>query len=156
MAKRKEDRNNNGNIHPKRIFKTPKDLFNAFQEYKANVEIKAEKWLKVQYVGKDGQRVTDKQMPPLTYEGFKIFCYDNYGDITNYFNNRDGYYDDFHNICTRIKDEIRDNQITGGMLGFYNPSITQRLNNLKEQNDITSGDKSLEPLSYQIYKPTDD
>jgi hypothetical protein len=42
------------------------------------------------------------------------------------------------------------------MLGFYNPSITQRLNNLKEQNDITSGDKPLEPLRYQIYKPTDD
>ena len=46
----------------------------------------------------------------------------------------------FDLICLRRnKDtEIRNDQITGGMLGFYNPSITQRLNNLKEQSEVSS------------------
>ena len=41
-------------------------------------------------------------------------------------------------LKTNIKKEIRENQITGGMLGIYNPSITQRLNNLVEKvEDVT-------------------
>lgn len=35
-------------------------------------------------------------------------------------------------ICSHIRKEIRSQQITGGMLGMFNPSITQRLNNLTE------------------------
>jgi len=42
-------------------------------------------------------------------------------------------YDDFCEVCARIKNEIREDQITGGILSFYNPSITQRLNNLVEK-----------------------
>ena len=156
MAKRKEDRNNKGNIHPKRIFKQPNDLYNAFIEYKEHLKQESANWPKVQYVGKDGRRVTDSPVLPLVMDGFEVFCYSRYGVIEQYFKNQNGYYDDFVPICSHIRKEIRTNQITGGMLGFYNPSITQRLNNLKEQNDITSGDKPLEPLSYQIYKPTDD
>jgi len=56
----------NGNIHPKRIFKTPDDLLKAFNKYKENIESQAEQWLKVQYVGKDGCRMTDGQRPPYT------------------------------------------------------------------------------------------
>ena len=148
MAKRKTkaDRDNKGNVHPRRIFQTPDDLMKAFQEYKEKVKEDAQEWLKVQYVGKDGQRVTDKQMPPLTMDGFEVFCYDNYGTVDHYFNNTDGYYEDFCTICSRIRKEIRTNQITGGMLGFYNPSITQRLNNLKE-NVEQSGNFKFEQIT---------
>jgi hypothetical protein len=45
-------------------------------------------------------------------------------------------YDDFCEVCTRIKNEIREDQITGGILSFYNPSITQRLNNLVEKSEV--------------------
>jgi hypothetical protein len=131
-----ERKKNHGNIHPKRIFQTPDDLMNAFSRYKELVKKQAGQWLKVQYVGKDGQRVTDGQMPPLTIDGFEIFCYDNYGMVEQYFNNKDGYYEDFVTICSRIRKEIRTNQITGGMLGFYNPSITQRLNSLEEKTEV--------------------
>lgn len=120
-------------VHPERIFKTPEDLYKAFEEYKANLLEEAKKFPKVQYVGKDGNRVVDYLPLPYTYEGFKVFCYKDYGTIRQYFDNKDEYYSEFVHICSRIQEEIRNNQITGGMLGFYNPSITQRLNNLVER-----------------------
>jgi hypothetical protein len=115
-----------------RIFQNELELSKAFEEYKESLAIEAEKWLRVQYVGKDGQRMTDAQKVPMTMEGFYIFCRKNYGDVKAYFENREDAYNDFSVICSHIKDEIRNDQITGGLLGFYNPSITQRLNNLKE------------------------
>jgi hypothetical protein len=130
-------------MHPTRIFKTPEELFKAFQEYKQHVVNESEKWLKVQYVGKEGERVTDGQKVPLTKEGFEIFCYDNYGCVSQYFDNKDSLYNDFVAICSRIKTEIRQDQITGGLLGFYNPSITQRLNNLAEKVDNTNVNKEV-------------
>jgi hypothetical protein len=128
-------------MHPTRIFKAPTELETAFNEYKKDVDKQSGQWLKVQYVGKDGERKTDGQKVPLTFEGFKRFCYNNYGCVEQYFINKDNLYFEFISICSRIKDEIRENQITGGMLGFFNPSITQRLNSLveKQQTEITGG-----------------
>ena len=126
----------NGNIHPSRIFKTPEELEEAFNKYKEHVIIESNKWLKVMYVGKEAHRVEEPQKVPLTQEGFERFCYNNYGSVSHYFDNHKGYYDDFGAICTRIKREIREDQITGGLLGFYNPSITQRLNNLTDKKEL--------------------
>jgi hypothetical protein len=120
-------------MHPTRIFKTPDELYAAFEAYKKDLDEKAKEWLKVQYVGKDGDRVTDKYKLPQTLEGFYRYCYDNYGDVKEYFLNRDGLYDDFTTICLRVKNEIRENQILGGLIGIYNPSITQRLNGLTDK-----------------------
>ena len=81
--------------------------------------------------------MTDEMKLPYTMDGFEVFCYNNYGTVEQYFKNKDGYYTDFVPICSHIKKEIRENQITGGMLGIYNPSITQRLNNLAENTKTT-------------------
>jgi len=126
----------NGNIHPTRLFKSPDDLLKVWNEFKENVKQQANEWLKVSYVGKDGERVEDPQKVPLTFEGFKRYCRINHGEIEQYFTNQDGYYNDFIGICSHIKEEIRENQIIGGLLGFFNPSITQRLNGLKESQEV--------------------
>ena len=47
----------NGNIHPTRLFKSPDDLLKVWNEFKENVKQQANEWLKVSYVGKDGERV---------------------------------------------------------------------------------------------------
>lgn len=128
----------NGNIHPTRIFRTPDELELAWEQYKEYLKKEALEWTKIQYVGKEGQRMEDALKLPYTMEGFEVFCYNNYGCVDNYFKNKEGYYDDFYPICSHIKKEIRSNQITGGLLGVYNPSITQRLNNLVEKTeDVT-------------------
>lgn len=132
MRKNKADRKSNNSIHPTRIFKNSADLFNAWLTYKERLKEEAFDWPKVQYVGKDGERREDFPVLPLTLEGFYVFCFDNYGCVKEYFMNRLGYYDDFTTICTRIKDEIRKQQITGGLIGAYNSSLTARLNGLKE------------------------
>lgn len=131
--------------HPTRIFKTPKDLENAFIAYKENLIELSKGWPKVQYVGKDGNRVEDYPRLPLTMDGFEVFCYNNYGCVNHYFDNSNGNYDDFSTICLRIRKEIRENQITGGLLGFYNPSITQRLNSLTEKVEQTNIEQPLFP-----------
>lgn len=74
---------------------------------------------------------------PLTMEGFQNFLDDNnvITDVTDYFENKNQAYTDFLRICKRIKRTIRQDQIEGGMAGIYNPSITQRLNNLVEKTE---------------------
>lgn len=128
----------NGNIHPTRIFKTPEQLEKAWELYKSDLEKEALKWVKIQYVGKNGDQKKDAYKLPYTFEGFSVFCYKRYGVIKQYFVNTDNLYDDFITICSHIKEEIRTNQITGGLLGLYNPSITQRLNSLVDKvEDVT-------------------
>ena len=131
-------------MHPTRIFKSPEKLLEAWERYKKDLDNQALEWLKIQYVGKEGQRVADAQKVPYTLEGFKRFCRENYGEVDQYLCNQDGYYQDFIGVVARIREEVRENQIVGGLLGFYNSSITARLNGLTEkvQNEI----KTEQPL----------
>jgi hypothetical protein len=132
--------------HPTRIFKHPDELEKAWEEYKEDLKLQSTKWAKIQYVGKDGERVEDFPKLPLIMDGFEVFCYKNYGTVKQYFDNKDGYYSEFVPICSRIKQEIRTDQITGGLLNMYNPSITQRLNGLTEKtenNNTHSGDMTI-------------
>jgi hypothetical protein len=125
-------------MHPTRIFKTPDELLQAWEGYKSWLAgTEAAQWLKIQYVGKEGHRVTDPIKLPYTLEGFKRYCRLHHGDISEYFLNREGYYDDFTTICSQVREEIRENQITGGMIGHFNPSITQRLNGLTDKSEVT-------------------
>jgi len=124
-------------MHPTRIFKTPEDLGKAWAAFKEDVKAQGAQWKRVQYVGKDGLKKEDPAKVPLTLEGFKRFCRNNYGDVQQYFDNKDGYYEDFVVICRAIREEIREDQIIGGMLSFYNPSITQRLNGLVEKQETS-------------------
>lgn len=133
--------------HPTRIFQNETELYNAFQAYKETLSEQANEWLKIQYVGKEGERVTDAQKVPMTLEGFERYCYDNHGCVSQYFDNKDGYYTDFVAICTRIRKEIRENQIIGGLLGFYNPSITQRLNGLADKTE-SKVEATIENIDY--------
>lgn len=127
----------NGKPHPTRIFETPKDLLKVWTAYKADIVLKEQDWQKVQYVGKDGDRVCDPVKIPYTFEGLKRYCWDNeIGCIEQYFVNKDELYNDFVSICSRIKNEIREHQIIGGMNGFFNASITQRLNGLADKKEV--------------------
>lgn len=131
-------------MHPTRIFKSPDELEHAWTLYKESLREEALEWVKIQYVGKEGERVTDPLKLPYTMEGFSVYCYKNFGVVRQYFLNQDELYNDFITICSHIKEEIRSNQITGGLLGVYNPSITQRLNSLVDKSEVT--EKREQPL----------
>ncbi len=119
-----------------RNVKSPEIMWGLFQEYTLDLEFKAEDWVKIQYVGKDAVRKADNYKIPITFEGFKRFCWDEgIGDVEAYFLNDSKDYLEFSSVCARIKNSIRENQVIGGMLGVYNPSITQRLNGLVEKQE---------------------
>jgi hypothetical protein len=129
--------------HPTRKFTDTEDMYALFELYKESLVEESKRWPKVQYVGKDGKKVMDYPKVPLTFDDFKVFCYKDIGCIEQYFTNQDGYYTDFIGVCSRIKTEIRADQIKGAMLNMYNTSVTQRLNNLKESVEQTHVEQRL-------------
>ena len=114
-----------------KLIETPEELLGIFEEYKANIKPR-----EIQKATAGGVK-TELHKPPLTMEGFEVYCFQNYSDVHHYFDNTDGRYEDYRTICSHIKKVIRQDQIEGGMVGQYNPSITQRLNGLKEQTETT-------------------
>lgn len=116
---------------------SPKQLWDWFQAYvKA---IKANPILVHDFVGKDACEVERRKERPLTMVGYENYVADVGGpaELKDYFANKDDAYSEFSPICSRIKKEIQADQIEGGMVGIYNPSITQRLNNLVEKTQHT-------------------
>lgn len=110
---------------------SPEQLYELFLIYKEDV--KANPRIKSVFGGKEFEERAEPLERPLTMEGFEIFCWNIVGEVEDYFLNRDKRYSEYTAICSHIRKEIRRDQIEGGMVGQYNPSITQRLNNLKEQ-----------------------
>lgn len=133
---------------PKYI-ETPEKMYELFEAYKASRKPREIQKATVKGV------VSEFHMPPLTMEGFDVFVMNYEGieskGVDQYFINKDGAYSAYLGICSRIKREIRNDQIEGGMVGQYNPSITQRLNNLTEKTDVTTGgDKMNQPVTVRI------
>ena len=115
-----------------KYIETPEKMWEHFQAYRSEVKSKP---IQVQdYVGKDAEMVYRSKERPLTFIGFQNWLEDNeiITDVTDYFENKDNRYNDYIRICSRIKRNITDDQIAGGMVGIYNPSITQRLNGLAD------------------------
>lgn len=116
---------------------TPERMMELFLAYKEKV--KNNPILKHDFVGGAGKSVQRKIERPLTLEGFSVYCFENgiIKSVHDYFKNLNDAYADFSPICHTIKEMIRNDQIEGGMAGIYNPSITQRLNNLVERQEST-------------------
>lgn len=135
MAKRGRPRN----------LDNPEQLYELFERYKRDV--KANPRIKSVFGGKEFEERAEPLERPLTLEGFEIFCWDEVGQVEQYFKNVDKRYEEYIPICSRIRKEIRRDQIEGGMVGQYNPSITQRLNGLKEQIEQTNIEQPLFDLN---------
>lgn len=117
---------------------SPEKMWDLFLEYKDNCKsnpITVKDW-----VGGMAKAVIRQKERPLTIEGFECYLFDKgvISDLSQYFANTEDRYTDYLTICSHIKKTVRQDQIAGGMAGIYNPSITQRLNNLveKTQNEI--------------------
>lgn len=120
---------------PKKI-ESPEALYEIFQAYKK--EVKSNPFKVMDYVGKDAMMVMREKEKPLTMEGLNVYCFRNgiIHGLENYFANTNNRYKKYSSICRAIKEEIRMDQIEGGMAGMYNPSITQRLNNLVDKQQV--------------------
>ena len=124
------------------------ELFIEWKEYLENNPIK-----KQVFVGKDGRHDYELIPRPYTLEGFLNFAEEKICNVHQYFENREGRYSTYVDICTRIKRTIRQNQIENGLAGLYNPSITQRLNNLTEKTDVTTNGEAINEIKISIIRP---
>ena len=113
---------------------TPQRMWEYFEQYKTEIKSKP---FRVKDWVKDIEVMREKERP-LTFEGFESWCSENEiaEVLQQYFEDRQGRYSDYATVCKRIKTNIRQDQIEGGMAGIYNPSITQRLNGLTDKQDV--------------------
>lgn len=116
-------------------------MWELFQAYRT--QVKATPFKVKDWVGKDAEQVTREKEKPLTMEGFENHLFENdiITDVSDYFENKEGRYNDYIPICRAIKKTIRRDQVEGGMAGMYNPSITQRLNGLVEKTENDNNNK---------------
>lgn len=128
----------------KKYIETPEILWQYFLEYKESIKIKP--ILVKDWVGKDGDEVYKEKERPLTIEGFENYLEDReiISHLSDYFANTNNKYSEYSTICSRIKRNVRQDQIEGGMVGIYNPSITQRLNGLVDKSEVMQ--KQEQPL----------
>lgn len=131
-------------MYKKKYVETPEAMLKLFEDYKMS-----RKPREIQKATATGVK-SEFHLPPLTFEGFLNFCEDKIGCVHQYFENRDSRYNDYVHICSRIRRTIRQDQIEGGMVGQYNPSITQRLNNLTERTDVTTQGQQVNDIKITI------
>lgn len=122
----------------KKYIETPEIFWQLFLDYKSYV--KNNPILVKDWVGKDADEVYRERERPLTMVGFECYVCDNtdinYPDLTNYFDEKNESFKDFIPISSRIRAEIKQDQITGGMTMIYSQNITARLNGLVDKSEI--------------------
>ena len=124
-----------------KYIETPEKMWELFEAYRK--EVKDNPRTKHVFVGKDGASESERLERPLTIEGFRNYARKHKGCVNDYFANTDDRYSDYTTICRAITEEIRQDQIEGGMVGQYNPSITQRLNGLTDKQEHTIREQPL-------------
>ena len=139
----------------KKYIETPERLWELFKEYEKYT--KNNPIIVEDYVGKDAELVRRKKEVPLTVDSFEDYLFELgiINDLGDYFSNKDGRYVKYATICRAIKRKCRKDQINGGMAGIYNPSITQRLNNLTERTDVTTGGEKITGFNVGFTKEQD-
>lgn len=122
-----------------KLIKTPEKLWELFEAYvedtKGNPRTISE------FHGKEGEERIKPLERPLSMAGFERYVFrldtTEINGLDQYFSNRGNKYDDFVGICRAIRNDIKADQIEGGMVGQYNSSITQRLNGLTDKQEVT-------------------
>lgn len=129
----------------KKKIATPELLYQHFQQYKKAT--KSNPFKVTDWVGGMAKQVVRTKERPLSLDGFEVWCYHQniIADLGKYFANKDNAYEGYRTICAIIRQEIREDQVAGGMAGIYNPSITQRLNNLVEKTQTEIVEQPLFP-----------
>ena len=122
---------------PKYI-ESPQKLWDLFVDYKK--QVKDNPIIVKDWVGKDSEQVYREKEKPLTMVGFECYVCDNtnisYPDLTVYFEGKEESYKNYFPISSRIKAEILNDQLTGGMVMIYSQSLTARVNNISDKQEI--------------------
>lgn len=107
----------------KKYIETPGKLWELFTEYVKHEQ--ANPMYKVEYVGKDGNKVLTPLQTPITFEGFECWLADEgvINDLGDYSSNKDGRYDEYATIITRIRNNCFTQNFKGAAVGLFSPNL---------------------------------
>ena len=126
-----------------KYIESPLKLWELFTSYKK--EVKDNPIIIKDWVGKDADQVEREREKPLTMVGFECYVMEHtditYPDLTVYFEGKEESYKDYFPISSRIDREIKNDQLTGGMVMIYSQNLTARINGLvdKKESEIKGG-----------------
>lgn len=138
---------------PKYI-ETPDRLWELFCQY-----VKHERdnpMRKVEYVGRNGDKMLTPLETPITFEGFECYLSDNdyIHGLNDYRANTDGRYSEYANIITRIQSNCFVHNFKGAAVGLFNPNLIARKLGIAENTNSTVNIE--QPIFKGIELPKDD
>ena len=118
-----------------KYIKTPERLWELFLMYRGWA--KSNPYLVKDWVGGVAKEVIREKERPLTFIGFECYLAEEgtIQDLDQYLSNRDGRYEAYVGIITRIKKTIEAEQFEGASAGMYNANIIARKLGLTEKTD---------------------
>lgn len=132
-----------------KIFESPKEMLEACYEYFEHQSKQI--WNKIDFKGKEAERVEIPTASPFTLTGLCIYL----GVNTKYFTEFEkNCSKDFSEVITHIRDIIYNQKFEGAAVGAYNANIIARDLGLKDSSDITTGGKPINN-SVDLSKLTD-
>jgi hypothetical protein len=126
-----------------KYIETPESLFDLFKQY---VHHEAENPMyKIEYVGKDGERVNTPLQVPITFEGFECYLADKkiINDLGDYSCNKDGRYSDYATIITRIQKNCFVQNYKGASVGLFNANLIAKKLGLIAKSEQTNIEKPI-------------
>jgi hypothetical protein len=132
-----------------RYIETPEKLYELFEQYTEDTKRRVRTIPKATNKGV----LYEEHVPPLTIDGFKTYANKQGTDINRYWYNVDGTLNEYVSVVTRIKEEIRNDQVEGALVGQYQQNIVARLNNLTEKTDVTSNGENINEIKISIIRP---
>ena len=132
-----------------RYIQTPEKLYELFESYSIDTKQRVRTVPKATNKGV----LYEEHVPPLTIDGFKTYANKQGTDINRYWYNVDGTLNEYVSVVTRIKEEIRNDQVEGALVGQYQQNIVARLNNLTEKTDVTTNGEAINEIKISIIRP---
>ena len=120
-----------------KYIETPERLWELFCEYVKHERDNPMK--KVEYVGRNGEKVLTPLETPITFEGFECYLSDNgyIHGLEDYRTNKNGAYGDYSNIITRISSNCFVHNFKGASVGLFNPNLIARKLGIAENTNAT-------------------
>ena len=109
------------------------ELFSQFVEHEKNNPM-----YRVDYVGKDGDKVNTPLQVPITFEGFECWLADEgiIEQLGDYSSNKGGAYDSYSAIITRIRQNCFAQNFKGAAVGLFNANIIAKKLGLIEKSEV--------------------
>jgi hypothetical protein len=128
-----------------KYIETPEKMWELFCEY---VEYeRSNPMYKREYVGKDGEQVDTPLQVPITFEGFECYLADKgvINDLGDYASNKNGQYNDFSTIITRIRTNCFVQNYKGAAVGLFNANLVAKKIGLISKVEQTNIEQPLFP-----------